>query len=80
MEGLGVSDDAMLLIRRKVSVAGRCASWPFSIWDLERRYTHPMLRTAEQDAEMMRLQILGNPHLMRELQQVLYLSHCMHPF
>jgi len=48
MEGLGVSDDAMLLIRRKVSVAGR---------------------TAEQDAEMMRLQILGNPHLMRELQQ-----------
>jgi hypothetical protein len=26
MEGLGVSDDAMLLIRRKVSVAGRCAS------------------------------------------------------
>jgi hypothetical protein len=30
-----------------------------------------MPRTAEQDAEMMRLQILGNPHLMRELQQVL---------
>ena len=26
MEGLGVADDAMLLIRRKVSVAGRCAS------------------------------------------------------
>ena len=26
MEGLGVSDDAMLQIRRKVSVAGRCAS------------------------------------------------------
>ena len=25
MEGLGVSDDAMLLIRRKVSVAGRYA-------------------------------------------------------
>jgi hypothetical protein len=35
-----------------------------------------MPRTAEQDAEMMRLQIQGNPHLMRELQQVLYLSHC----
>ena len=27
MEGLGVSGNAMLLLRRKVSVAGRCASW-----------------------------------------------------
>lgn len=26
MEGLGVSGNAMLLLRRKVSVAGRCAS------------------------------------------------------
>lgn len=27
-------------------------------------------RTAEQDSEMMRLQILGDPELMRQLQQV----------
>ena len=33
--------------------------------------THLILRTAEQDSEMVRLQILGNPHLLRELQQVL---------
>lgn len=26
--------------------------------------------TVEQDSEMMRLQLLGNPDLMRELQQV----------
>ncbi|KAI0005045.1 hypothetical protein BJV74DRAFT_321274 [Russula compacta] len=48
MEELGVSNDAMLLFRRKINVAGR---------------------TAEQDSEMARLQILGNPHLLRELQQ-----------
>ena len=29
MEGLGVSGNAVLLLRRKISVAGRCASW---IW------------------------------------------------
>jgi len=48
MEGLGVSGNAVLHLRRKISVAGR---------------------TAEQDAEMMRLQILGNPELMRSLQE-----------
>lgn len=31
-------------------------------------------RTVEQDAEMMRFQILGNPDLMNQLQQVRYLS------
>lgn len=27
MEGLGVSENAVLLLRRKINVAGRCASW-----------------------------------------------------
>jgi len=47
MAGLGVEDEAMLVFRRKVVVAGRSAA---------------------QDAEMMRLQILGNPTLMAELR------------
>lgn len=47
MRECGVGDHAMLLLRRKVSVAGR---------------------TLEQDAEMMRLQLLGDPELMRQLQ------------
>jgi len=44
----GVGDDAVLLLRRKVTVAGR---------------------TIEQDAEMMRLQLLGDPELMRQLRE-----------
>lgn len=47
MRELGVGEDAMLLIRRKVTVAGR---------------------SAEQDSEMMRLQLLGDPELMRQLE------------
>ncbi|KAI9513365.1 hypothetical protein F5148DRAFT_296168 [Russula earlei] len=47
IEGLGVPDNAILLFRRKINVAGR---------------------SAERDAETMRLQVLGNPHLLRELQ------------
>jgi len=43
-----VQDEAMLVFRRKVIVAGRSAA---------------------QDAEMMRLQILGNPTLMAELRE-----------
>ncbi|KAH8096664.1 hypothetical protein BXZ70DRAFT_328648 [Cristinia sonorae] len=49
MKECGVGDNAMLLLRRKVSIAGR---------------------TVEQDAEMMRLQLLGDPALMLQLQQV----------
>ncbi|KIM74979.1 hypothetical protein PILCRDRAFT_688772 [Piloderma croceum F 1598] len=48
MRECGVGENAMLLLRRKVQVAGR---------------------TMEQDAEMMRLQILGDPILMRQLQE-----------
>jgi len=46
---LGVEgDNAMLLLRRKVSIGQR---------------------TVEHDAEMMRLQLLGDPNLMRQLQE-----------
>ncbi|OCH95925.1 hypothetical protein OBBRIDRAFT_445220 [Obba rivulosa] len=48
MKDLGVGDHAMLLLRRKVNVAGR---------------------TMEQDAEMMRLQLLGDPQIMEQLRQ-----------
>lgn len=48
MAELGVGNDAVLVLRRKVTVAGRAA---------------------EQDSEMMRLQILGDPELMRQLQE-----------
>ncbi|PSR81030.1 hypothetical protein PHLCEN_2v6561 [Hermanssonia centrifuga] len=48
MRESGIGDHAVLLLRRKVQVAGR---------------------TMEQDAEMMRLQLLGDPNLMRQLQQ-----------
>ena len=44
------------------------------VCDPEQHNTHLVPRTAEQDAEMMRLQILGNPELMRSLQEVLQLS------
>ncbi|KAI0268227.1 hypothetical protein BC834DRAFT_682250 [Gloeopeniophorella convolvens] len=46
---LGLGEDAILLLRRKVVVAGRAGA---------------------QDAEMMRLQLLGNPSLMRQLQAI----------
>jgi len=48
MKECGIGENAMLLLRRKVQVAGR---------------------TMEQDSEMMRLQVLGDPNLMRELQE-----------
>lgn len=43
----GVQENAMILLRRRVVVAGR---------------------SAEQDAEMMRLQVLGDPNLMAQLR------------
>ncbi|KAJ3576252.1 hypothetical protein NP233_g568 [Leucocoprinus birnbaumii] len=50
MQGYGIPDDSMLLLRRKGANVGG--------------------RTIEQDAEMMRLQILGDPNLMRQIQEV----------
>jgi len=51
MKESGVGDKGMLLLRRKINVAGISGS-----------------REIEQDAEMMRLQVLGDPNLMRQLQ------------
>jgi len=48
MKECGVGENAMLLLRRRVNVAGR---------------------SGEQDSEMMRLQILGDPNLMNQLRQ-----------
>ncbi|TFY75761.1 hypothetical protein EWM64_g8251 [Hericium alpestre] len=48
MRELGVGENAMLLLRRRVTVAGR---------------------STEQDTEMMRLQLLGDPELMRQLRE-----------
>ncbi|KAH9062667.1 hypothetical protein EDB87DRAFT_247250 [Lactarius vividus] len=49
MKGLGVRDNAMLLLRRRVAASGRAE---------------------QQDAETIRLQILGDPQLMRQLEEV----------
>jgi len=48
MRELGVGENAVLLLRRRVNVGGR---------------------PAEQDSEMMRLQLLGDPELMRQLRE-----------
>ena len=63
---LGVSEGAMLLLRRKVTVGGRYAR---PCRDLITA-TDDGSRTVEQDAEMIRLRILGDPNLMRELREV----------
>jgi len=49
MKEFGVGNKAILLLRRKLNVAGTSESM-------------------QQDAEMMRLQILGDPNLMRQLE------------
>jgi hypothetical protein len=61
----GVREDAVLLLRRKVIVAGRSV---VSLQVSQSSSTHVKRRTAEQDAEMMRLQILGDPRLMEEIR------------
>jgi hypothetical protein len=81
MRGLGVSDNAMLLLKRKAVVSGgRCVSLfhsyllggppPLSCTLGGQFDAIHSRREASQDAEMMRLQILGNPDLLRQLQQV----------
>ncbi|KAF9226792.1 hypothetical protein BS17DRAFT_504832 [Gyrodon lividus] len=49
MSALGMTDNAMVILRRKVNVAGG--------------------RQVPQDAEMLRLQLLGDPAMMRQLQE-----------
>lgn len=66
MAGLGVGEDALLLIRRKVTVAGRYET----MFNASFVATESRNREMEQDSEMMRLQILGDPELMRQLREV----------
>lgn len=70
MRELGVDgQNAMLLLRRKVAtVAGRYIPSSSAIFLTAQIYSRPV----EQDAEMMRLQLLGDPDLMRELQEVFF--------
>ena len=66
MASYGVREGSTLLLRRKLTVAGRC--------ELQTGLTlitpYLDLRTVEQDPEMMRYQILGDPNLMSELRMV----------
>ena len=49
MRGLGVRDNAMLLLRRKINVGGR---WAFGTrLSMKRHNAHQVFRRAEQDAE-----------------------------
>ena len=68
MAELGVGDDAVLVIRRKVTVAGRYVD-PSLLFEIS-SHRYPSTRSLEQDAEMMRLQVLGDPELMRQLREV----------
>lgn len=69
LASFGIGDEAVLLLRKKVTVAGRYVG----IWRLKMS-KEPLLtqcsrlRTTELDPEMMRLQFLGNPQLMQELR------------
>ena len=68
MKGLGVRDNAMLLLRRRVAVGGR---WAFGTHlNMKPHNAHKVSRRAEQDAETIRLQILGDPQLLRQLEEV----------
>ena len=63
----------MLLLRKKVHIAGtnRCVSPPPLSLDVHaEKGSFVRSRSMEQDAEMMRLQILGDPALMAQLRQV----------
>jgi len=73
MKDSGVGDKAMLLLRKKINVAG------MRVYGYHLRSTFvnvPCLfhssgsREIEQDSETMRLQVLGDPALMRQLEHV----------
>lgn len=69
MQELGVVDHAVLLLRRKVNTAGQ---YVYSSIHSPTLLLMGMFRPgpAAQDSEMMRLQLLGDPHLMRQLREV----------
>lgn len=69
----------MLLLRRKVHVAGtgRYVAVVLAVW--RRPRIMDISRTIEQDSEMMRLQLLGDPGLMRQLQEVCAFWYIFNP-
>lgn len=73
MKDSGVRDKAMLLLRKKINVAGMrvhgyhlCSTFA----NVSRLLHSSGSREIEQDSEMMRLQVLGDPALMRQLEHV----------
>ena len=71
MRECGIGDHAILLLRRKVSVAGRYVAFVSALYCYAPMFIDPS-REVEQDTEMMRLQLLGDPNMMRQLQEVCY--------
>ena len=71
MQELGVGEHGTLLIRRRVApgpgqyVSTFCIRWELASTPESRQ------GPAGQDAETMRLQLLGDPELMRQLEAVL---------
>lgn len=73
MKESGVGDDAVLLLRRKVNVTGMRVHGCFLGRPLDNvlhLFNSSESREIERDAEMMRLQILGDPRLMQQLREV----------
>jgi hypothetical protein len=68
MQDYGVRDNSMLLLRRKVTVAGRCVGAFLPPLSILMRFVF-LPRTMEHDAEMMRLQLLGDPTTFRRIQE-----------
>ena len=73
MKESGVGNKAMLLLRRKINVAGMRVHVYLLCHTLDNvlhLFNSSGSREIERDAEMMRLQILGDPNLMQELERV----------
>lgn len=82
MKEFGVGDGAVLLLRKKINVTGMLvhAYHLLAIIHNNLYFTCSSgSREIEQDAEMMRLQVLGNPDLMRELEHVRPSNHSIPP-
>ena len=73
MKESGVGDKAMLSLRRKINVAGMRV-YGRRLCRISDNILRPSCssgsREIERDAEMMRLQVLGDPNLMRQLEHV----------
>ncbi|KAJ8502336.1 hypothetical protein ONZ45_g11862 [Pleurotus djamor] len=64
-----ISYDGRDLSNPKATMTGLGVRGPSATLLLRRRVVNSVGQTIEQDAEMMRLQLLGDPDLMRQLQQ-----------